>query len=335
MQRLLHGCDQLHGEPVFERPPPQVYQLDPRLGGAGGAPRQAQVSVSTTGHVVQALQRRSGRTQHHRHVPSPGAHDGEIPSGVAKPFLLLEREIVLLVHDDDAGAGQGDEDGGARADDHCCPPAARGQPSPHAIAPRERRMQHHHRDAQPGPKSLDHLRREPDLRHQHQGLSTGRDHALDERQIDLGLPAARDTIEQEHVESAQGGLDRLDGSTLRRRRRDRRGPGAGAGRARIEPLCPAPGLKQPQRPAPVPTDFGEHLAARALRRRPQSRPQLSLARGPPEIIRRSISTGRGEAPAVCRRRHRASPVAQTRWQGAQHHLSDRMVEVSACPHQEL
>ena len=84
-----------------------------------------------------------------------------------------------------------------------------------------------HRHAQPYAEALQHLRRQADLRHQHQRLAATCQALGDRLQVDLGLAAARDAIEQQRREAATGGADRIDRRLLfrvgiqRRRRRGR------------------------------------------------------------------------------------------------------------------
>ena len=56
---------------------------------------------------------------------------------------------------------------------------------------------------------------ERDLRHQHQRLTAPGQHGVDRAQIDLGLAAAGDAVQQEGVEAVNAGY-RLDRRLLRR-----------------------------------------------------------------------------------------------------------------------
>ena len=55
----------------------------------------------------------------------------------------------------------------------------------------------------PAAEPADRLRREADLGHQHNRLAAARHHFLDRRQIDLGLAAAGDAMNQERREAAR------------------------------------------------------------------------------------------------------------------------------------
>jgi hypothetical protein len=54
---------------------------------------------------VQALERRRGAAQNHRHLGLAPPHDGEVACVIAKALLLLEGEVVL-VHDEEARASE-------------------------------------------------------------------------------------------------------------------------------------------------------------------------------------------------------------------------------------
>ena len=71
-------------------------------------------------------------------------------------------------------------------------------------------MQHRERIAEAAAKASDELRAEPDLRNQHERLAPGLDHLLDERQVDLGLSAPGNAVEEIHAEIAESGPDIVD-----------------------------------------------------------------------------------------------------------------------------
>ena len=56
-------------------------------------------------------------------------------------------------------------------------------------------------------EAADELRREADLRHQHQRPPAAREHALHDMQIDLGLAAAGDAVQNKRGEVAEGGVN--------------------------------------------------------------------------------------------------------------------------------
>jgi hypothetical protein len=65
-------------------------------------------------------------------------------------------------------------------------------------------------------KTPDELRRESDLRHQYQGSPALREHARDQVQIDLGLAAAGDAVQQIGAKARKPGADGFDRARLLR-----------------------------------------------------------------------------------------------------------------------
>jgi len=116
---------------------------------------------------------------------------------------------MLLVDDDQARFRQGSEDGQARAGNDSrgaaqgCPPVpvARGFPefAMETDQPGSGKTRHHPR--------LE-LWRQVDLRHQQQRLPSGSEGTLDQAQIDLGLAAAGDAMQQVGVKPGAAGRDR-------------------------------------------------------------------------------------------------------------------------------
>ena len=84
------------------------------------------------------------------------------------------------------------------------------------------------------------LRSEADLRNQHQRLPTPRQAGLDRRQIDLGLAAAGDAIEQQRLEASErskhGVGRRLLSGVERWCRAGRDAPGDPLHRSALRPL---------------------------------------------------------------------------------------------------
>jgi hypothetical protein len=171
-----------------------------RTRGSGTATdaRPGQALVATLRqHPLPGLQRGRGRPQQHRHALQVAAVDGQVARRVARAFLLLERGVVLLVDDDQAQARQRRKDRQPRAQHQVglaqvgqqpvAQPLRRGQAAVQAD-------QHAARKALG--KARFELRREVDLRHQHQHLLPGGQRILGGVQIDLGLAAAGDAVQQ-------------------------------------------------------------------------------------------------------------------------------------------
>ncbi len=132
-----------------------------------------------------------------------GAGDRQVAGVVAQAVLLLERAVVLLVDDDRPGARQRREQRRAGADDDRRASGTGGLPGVEALGIAEPRMQGDHRDPETAAKARQGLRGEADLRHQHQRLTVARHHRLDQLQVDLGLAAAGDAVQQAGVIAIQ------------------------------------------------------------------------------------------------------------------------------------
>ncbi len=78
-------------------------------------------------------------------------------------------------------------------------------------------MQHRERSGESCRETCDELRRERDLRHQHQRLFAACDHCRNRAQVDLGLAAAGHAVQHERREAPVGGDDGADRSVLFRR----------------------------------------------------------------------------------------------------------------------
>ena len=77
--------------------------------------RQVEPAVAAAPHVVDGLERGGRAAEHHRGAGVPGAHHREVARGVPEPVLLLEREVVLLVDDEEPRARERHEHRGAGA----------------------------------------------------------------------------------------------------------------------------------------------------------------------------------------------------------------------------
>jgi hypothetical protein len=177
-----------------------------RIFGSTAAPARrgrTQVAIAAQAGVAQRLQRRRRGAEQHRAADDLRAAHGQVAGGVAKAVLLLQRQVVLLVDDDQAEVGQRREDRRAGAQ-HQPRATARGLlPGEFALALAERRVQHGHGCVDATGKALAQLRRQADLRHQHQHLLSKAQRVVDQAQVDLGLAAAGDAVEQEAAEACR------------------------------------------------------------------------------------------------------------------------------------
>ena len=111
--RLLQRVDEHVAQTVVEGPRAQVDDVDARRGGSAGAVRQFELAVAPAPDVLDGLQRRGGAAEHDRGAGVSGAHHREVARGVPEPVLLLEREVVLLVDDEESRARERHEHRGA------------------------------------------------------------------------------------------------------------------------------------------------------------------------------------------------------------------------------
>ena len=265
-----------------------------------------------------ALRSRGGAPHHQRRSGLHGAALRD-PAGVVTGIaLLLVGGVVLLVDDDEAEIGERGEDRRPRA--HADPRLAPPEPQPLvvALARAEPRVEHGNRVAEALLEAGRRLRRERDLGDQHDGRAATPQRRVGRAQVDLGLPAARDAVQQEprwlarvhprldHGERGPLGRGWLDAP---RGRPDGGEGGAAALLGLVQGKKP-PGLERTQRGVPAARGAvqpGGRL--RSLRERLErgalaaSEPDSDLAqRGPARVGDR-----RGEHPTYPHPRQRADP----------------------------
>ena len=180
---------------------------------------QLEQRVFALAAVVVAFQRRRGRAEHDHGAFHLAAHNGDVARVVAGRLLLLVGMLVLLVHDDQAERFDGGEDGRARADGDARAALANLVPLVVPLAGGQMAVQHRHQrlqraGAEPRLEALDGLRRERDFRHEDNRALALLQGVGDGLQIDLGLAAAGDAVEEE------GRGARGEGRGARRRMED-------------------------------------------------------------------------------------------------------------------
>ena len=137
-----------------------------------GARRKVEAAIASLARGEPGLERRRGAAQHDGHAAAVSAPDGGVARVVANVVLLLERRVVLFVDDDEPERRKRREDREARAEHELRLPARGRAPRIAPLACRERAV--HERDAKARARrthAIDELRREVDLRHEHQHLA--------------------------------------------------------------------------------------------------------------------------------------------------------------------
>jgi hypothetical protein len=191
---------------------------------------------------------------------------------------------VLLVDDDRPELGDRREHGRTRPDRDPLLPTPERQPRVVALAVGERRVEHRDLIAERAAEPVDRLRRQRDLRHQHdRALPALPHHAAQQLDVDERLAAPRDAVQQERLPCASGSHPVHDRLLRRRRRVRRRRSGASGERiardrlvgyrgeaARHQPLehrRREPKLLEQVRHRRPPAERLEQLVQRALLRR--------------------------------------------------------------------
>ena len=267
--RLLQCLHQHVAEAAFEVPHTQVDDVDAWRGGAAGAVRQLEPGVAAATHVVDGLERGGCAAEHDGGAGVPGTHHREVAGGVAEPVLLLEREVMLLVDDEEPRTRERHEHRGARTHHHVRGAVARMRPRREPLAVGEPGVKRRHAAGEPRVKAGEELGGEADFGNEHERLAPASDDGLDEPQVHLRLAAAGDAIEHEGGECFERGLHCLhrvallgiEHRAIAMTRRIRRGETVCGGRLHRlhraallggNDLHPALLDECPQRPAPVP-----------------------------------------------------------------------------------
>jgi len=196
--------------------------------------QQGQHAITIALRIGPGFQRRRRRTEQHRNTELVRPENGNVARRVAHAVLLLEGRIVLLINDDQPEAWHGGEDGQPGAE-HDSGLAGKGS-APITLTRRFGQFAMQRDDTgirETGTNTAFELRCQVDFRHQQQDLFADGQRLVDQAQIDLGLAAAGDAVQQVAGETGCGvdGVHRprLLIGQLRRRGRRRifdRSPGA-------------------------------------------------------------------------------------------------------------
>ena len=131
-----------------------------------------------------------------------GAHHRHVTGMIMRAVVLLVGLVVLLIDDDQAQIGIGQEQGGARADhDRRLAGRYRG-PVARAGARGQFGMPFQRTHAEALREAIEELSSQRDLRHQDQRLLAAADDFGDRLEIDFGLARASDAVEQGYVKAA-------------------------------------------------------------------------------------------------------------------------------------
>ncbi len=148
-----------------------------------------------------------------------GARDRDVARRIAETFRLLERAVVLLVHDDQTQTRQRREYGEPRPEHDARIARLCRAPVLHTLCLVQRAVQAD--EAGLREARLHHgfeLRRQRDLGHQHQHLPAAFENGVREAKVNLGLAAAGDAHQEERSERIHPAAHGLGGRELRRRR---------------------------------------------------------------------------------------------------------------------
>ena len=211
--------------------------------------RQRQAAIAPAPRIHLGLDRRRRRRQHHRKLGDVGAHHRHVAGMIVHAVFLLVDRVMLLIDDDEAEIGIGQEQRRARAGHDADLAGRHRMPGAGAHARAQLGMPFGRAHAEPRREAIEGLRGERDFRHQDQALAAPRHRLRDRLEIDLGLARAGDAVEQ--------------------------GDGIAAGRA------PRPAAPRPPRPGPA------RNRERDSRDRAAARPAPPAAQPPPACLRRS------------------------------------------------
>jgi hypothetical protein len=241
---------------------------------------------------------------------------------------------VLLVDDDQAQARHRREDRHARAQHQIGMPQVRGQPALQPLRRRQAAVQRHQtalREARHQPRLQ--LRRQVDLRHQHQRLPPGREHPLGLAQVDLGLAAAGGA-EQQPGRRGVGAGQRVERPALVVRQRGRLGRcrhlghlDRFGGQPLVQPLQPPRQLRRVQLAQVRRQRAQRHLAEAALvvarGERRQPAPRHAKRRQRIERLRDAAQLDRRGVRHRIRSERRIVPDDATHLARAQRHAHQR------------
>ena len=252
------------------------------------APRQIEA-----GQLEPGLGPRRGGAGDEHGAALGGPPAGDRAGVVAGVSLLLVGGVVLLVDHDQAELAQRREDGRAGTDADAGLAASQSPPLVVALARGESRVQDGEAIAEPRPEACHRLRRQADLRHQHDRPLAARQGRLDRGEVDLGLARAGDAVQELLARrprfAVEGGDDALDRGLLLGQQP---GPAAAAADLRVDRAPPHRGAAGGDQAALL--EPAQHAAIRAHRRGKLRRRHLP---GPQRLQDRSLLDPQSLSPA--------------------------------------
>ena len=156
--------------------------------------------------IVIGLDRGGGRAQNGRTEAVLGAYHGQIPGVVAQVGLLFVGGVVFLIHHDETDILKGGEDRRTGPDDDGGLAVQDAHPLVQALAGGQAAVQHGDLFPETGPEAPFHLGDEGDFRHQHEGCFLAGNGLGHQVEVDFGLAAAGDALQQDGGKSLGPGL---------------------------------------------------------------------------------------------------------------------------------
>ena len=245
----------------------QIHDVHVWQSRAARALGEGEQLVFSRRRVRPALETRRRTAKDHHGTFGARTHNRDLARVIARRLALLVARLVLFVHDDGAEVAQRGKNRGTRADDNALLPAAQREPRVVPLSVRERAVQHRNSIAEDGAKPIDGLRRQRNLRNEHdRRLSLLQHDSAQHLEVDERLAAPRHAVQQRHLPRLRERQPR-DRVLLRRRwrvdvGRPQRAREKGITRNRL-----APNLHEPARDEPPEHGRREvELLAQQLRR---------------------------------------------------------------------
>ena len=233
-ERHLHGFGERRRDIAARRRSfaAQIDRLDRRLTLAAEALGQREAGVAPAPCVHLGLDRGRRRSQHNGNFRDMRPHHRHVAGVVAHAVLLLVGRVVLLIDDDEAEVGIGQEQRGPGARHDLDLAVGGGRPGARAHARGEAGMPFRRTHAEALRESVEELRGERDLRHEHENLAGAPNHFGNGFEIDRGLAGPGHAVDQRHRIAARRDFGAQRGGGLGLRRAQVRHGKVRTGRAR-------------------------------------------------------------------------------------------------------